>query len=83
VSENELTPGNGAAFCLSCGYPLNQLPEHRCPECGRAFDPANPRTLSLGYPLKSWQRWLLKPIGWPNVAVNRPSAEVEYARCGY
>ena len=25
--------------CLQCGYPLEHLPEHRCPECGRAFDP--------------------------------------------
>jgi hypothetical protein len=23
--------------CLTCGYNLAALPEHRCPECGRAF----------------------------------------------
>lgn len=23
--------------CRKCGYPLANLPEHRCPECGRAF----------------------------------------------
>ncbi len=23
--------------CPRCGYPLRGLPEHRCPECGRAF----------------------------------------------
>jgi len=33
--------------CLSCQYDLSNLtpsPEggHRCPECGRAFDPSNP-----------------------------------------
>ena len=25
--------------CLSCNYDLSNLTEHRCPECGRAFDP--------------------------------------------
>ena len=24
--------------CLSCKYDLSHLTEHRCPECGRAFD---------------------------------------------
>jgi hypothetical protein len=30
--------------CLSCKYDLSNLTEHRCPECGRAFDPHNPAT---------------------------------------
>lgn len=30
--------------CLDCGYDLRELAEHRCPECGRAFDPAKPET---------------------------------------
>jgi rubrerythrin len=30
--------------CRDCGYALFGLPENRCPECGRAFDPADPRT---------------------------------------
>ena len=30
--------------CLSCNYDLSNLTEHRCPECGRAFDPNNPAT---------------------------------------
>src|SRR5262245_18261377 len=25
--------------CQGCGYLLKNLVEHRCPECGRAFDP--------------------------------------------
>jgi len=31
-------------ICLSCGYTLDGLQVHRCPECGRAFDPFNSRT---------------------------------------
>jgi len=37
--EMQLTGMN----CPSCGYDLRGLPEHRCPECGRPFDP---RTIS-------------------------------------
>ncbi len=31
-------------FCLFCGYALRGLPSGICPECGRAFDPRNPKT---------------------------------------
>lgn len=30
--------------CLQCGYILEGLPEPRCPECGRRFDPCDRRT---------------------------------------
>ncbi len=30
--------------CLGCGYILDHLPEPRCPECGRGFDPNDART---------------------------------------
>jgi hypothetical protein len=30
--------------CLDCGYDLRGLPENRCPECGRAFDPHDSTT---------------------------------------
>ena len=30
--------------CLGCGYDLRDLNQPACPECGRAFDPANPQT---------------------------------------
>ena len=30
--------------CLDCHYSLKNLTEHRCPECGRPFDPNNPRS---------------------------------------
>jgi hypothetical protein len=57
------------AFCLGCGYPLRRLESNRCPECGRAFDPADARTMSIGGPLRRWQRWLLWPLGWPLLAL--------------
>ena len=31
-------------FCLGCSYNLRGLPEPRCPECGRPFDPGDSRT---------------------------------------
>jgi hypothetical protein len=33
-------------YCLGCFYDLRGLPENRCPECGRLFDPTNHRTFS-------------------------------------
>ena len=33
--------------CLECGYILEGLPENRCPECGRPFDPSDERTYSF------------------------------------
>lgn len=37
-------PAPRAPTCLTCRYPLTNLPENRCPECGRAFDPNDPLT---------------------------------------
>jgi len=34
-------------FCLGCKYPLDGLAEHRCPECGRPFDPADSTSFTL------------------------------------
>ena len=34
----------GATFCRTCGYCLYGLTVNRCPECGKEFDPADPRT---------------------------------------
>ena len=33
-----------ARFRLQCRYALRGLSEHRCPECGKRFDPADPQT---------------------------------------
>lgn len=32
--------------CLGCGYILDNLPEPRCPECGRSFDLSDAATYS-------------------------------------
>ncbi len=33
-------------YCVGCGYNLHALPRGGCPECGRAFDPADPQSTS-------------------------------------
>lgn len=54
-----------AGLCLGCSYPLRSLPEHRCPECGRAFDPDNPYTMKVTRPTGLLATIWLKPPGWP------------------
>ena len=43
-------------WCLRCRHDLRQASDHRCPKCGRAFDPKDDRTF--------WQwanQWFLAP----------------------
>lgn len=40
-------PGGFHGFCARCFYSLRGLAEARCPECGKSFDPADPRTFSF------------------------------------
>src|SRR5262245_57642286 len=35
------------AACIACGYRLCGLSHPRCPECGNAFDPADPQTFDI------------------------------------
>ncbi len=48
-----LTANEPARNCRRCGYELRGLTTPRCPECGRDFDPANPRS----YRRHSIHRW--------------------------
>lgn len=48
--------------CLECGYSLRALmTSRRCPECGRAFDPADPWTVRLPRHPNRIARWLMRP----------------------
>ena len=46
--------------CLGCGYILDGLPEPRCPECGRGFDPKDDTTYFVG--LRSGRSFLVCAI---------------------
>ena len=48
-------------FCRSCGYALIGLPANRCPECGRDFDPADPKTF-LARPRRTVLRRIVKVV---------------------
>ncbi len=52
------------AQCLECGYRLCNLPTNRCPECGRWFDPADPRTMNI----PGWRPPKEKRKPWPESA---------------
>jgi hypothetical protein len=45
-------------FCRSCGYDLRSLTQHRCPECGREFDPGQRRTYDLKPRRRALTRWI-------------------------
>jgi len=42
-------PFDPTKYCLGCGYILDFLPESRCPECGRLFDPDKPSTFYVNF----------------------------------
>lgn len=45
-----MLPAGQDIFCPGCGYNVRGLPENRCPECGRAFDPAVLAVSQLPWP---------------------------------
>jgi hypothetical protein len=50
------------ARCLNCDYSLRQLPESRCPECGRAFDAADELSYR-GHPrVPAWVQAWCEPL---------------------
>ena len=55
--------------CKACHYSLKNLTDrggHRCPECGRAFDPADSRTFGRTryhwFLVDSWMFWAFLPL---------------------
>jgi hypothetical protein len=58
--------------CLTCHYDLRNLAEHRCPECGRGFDPSDRRTF---YPTKLHLRlWRLRRRSLVTITISMPFA---------
>jgi hypothetical protein len=57
------------AVCLGCGYLLRGLPKSVCPECGRAFDPADPSTYRDRAAVPKWRRWAKPPRRWHLMAI--------------
>jgi len=47
-------------YCRNCWYILDGLSEHRCPECGRPFDPDNRRTYHTRPRARWWWRTLAR-----------------------
>lgn len=43
-------PQRNTSICLGCGYVLDGLSSDWCPECGRSFDSADPRTFQRVLP---------------------------------
>ena len=60
--RTEINAMPGQASCLGCGYFLCRLPEPVCPECGRAFDPTNPRTYNPDPPATRRRRRIKRAV---------------------
>lgn len=63
--DTQRDPGQPIGLCLDCNYALWGLPTPRCPECGREFDPLDPKSMNMGRALSPLAQWLLGPIRWP------------------
>ena len=48
----------GVPRCRNCYYVLENLPEPRCPECGRGFDFNDPASYTIKPPLVRWKLWM-------------------------
>lgn len=55
-------------YCRGCSYLLKGLPEPRCPECGRRFDPGNRRTYRTR-PFRQWARSSMRLFSWGALVV--------------
>jgi len=64
-------------YCRRCFYDLRNLPRHRCPECDRVFDPANPRTYRTTT-TRRWKRFVLYLALSAGLAVSIPFCLKQY-----
>ena len=55
-------PTISAMFCRHCGYNLHGLPEDRCAECGREFDPKNRKSYSTHSGSLARRRWARRAV---------------------
>ncbi len=71
MSGHELETTHGDIRCIQCEYSLFGLETHRCPECGRPFDPADAKTFHFevldGRQYLRWCGWSLAGILLPLV----------------
>jgi len=70
------------ARCLRCGYLLRELPENRCPECGRSFDPSDFNTFRYIGQSFSVRRWARFPSGFEVLAILIPTLLFVWTRSG-
>jgi hypothetical protein len=54
------------ARCVKCNYLLRDLPSHRCPECGRDFDPLDESTVNTARRAWRFRQWFLARLYWPS-----------------
>jgi hypothetical protein len=61
----DATPSAAPAsrFCMACNYNLHGLIDHRCPECGRPFDPNDLASFTIR-PLTPVARLVLRTRNW-------------------
>jgi hypothetical protein len=52
------------AKCVNCRYPLRGITSTNCPECGRAFDPSDVRTMHVPGTPSAWAHRVLAPTVW-------------------
>lgn len=64
-SDCSLPNHSDRGLCIDCSYSLRGLQTHRCPECGRKFDPSVPMSMNLGLPMQRWAQRLATHIGYP------------------
>jgi len=64
-----LSPLPADARCVGCDYLLRGLSQNRCPECGREFDPGNPKTFVVGPRLGWLGKQLLAGVRWPTLGL--------------